>query len=376
MKRVLMEIGVPKEIKDQEFRIGMTPTMVQAFTSNGHIVKVQKDAGKRIGFDNEMFEKAGAKVVSTIEEVYDSEMVVKVKEPQPEEYPLLKEGQILFCYLHLAPDPEQLKALIKQKIVGIAYETVTQDGKGLPLLTPMSEIAGRLSIQAGAMALQMVHGGSGTLMGGVPGVPPAEVVIIGGGIVGTQAAHMAVGLGADVTILDRDLERLRYLDNIFRGRVKLIYSSPEIIGKLLKHTDLVVGAVLICGKHAPLLVTEEMIQSMKKGSVLVDVAIDQGGCFATSKPTTHSDPIFIKHDVVHYCVANIPGAVASTATKALVNATFPYAFAIANKGYKKALADDPHLLNGLNVYRSLVTNEAVAQDLNYDYTDPKKALGI
>lgn len=371
-----MEIGVPKEIKDQEFRIGMTPTMVQAFTSNGHIVKVQKDAGKRIGFDNEMFEKAGAKVVSTIEEVYDSEMVVKVKEPQPEEYPLLKEGQILFCYLHLAPDPEQLKALIKQKIVGIAYETVTQDGKGLPLLTPMSEIAGRLSIQAGAMALQMVHGGSGTLMGGVPGVPPAEVVIIGGGIVGTQAAHMAVGLGADVTILDRDLERLRYLDNIFRGRVKLIYSSPEIIGKLLKHTDLVVGAVLICGKHAPLLVTEEMIQSMKKGSVLVDVAIDQGGCFATSKPTTHSDPIFIKHDVVHYCVANIPGAVASTATKALVNATFPYAFAIANKGYKKALADDPHLLNGLNVYRSLVTNEAVAQDLNYDYTDPKKALGI
>ncbi|MCH9612871.1 MAG: Alanine dehydrogenase 2 [Chlamydiia bacterium] len=370
-----MLIGVPKEIKNHEYRIGCTPTMAMGLVENGHQVLIETKAGARIGFTDEMYRSAGAKIVNTPAEVYGADMIIKVKEPQPSEYELMKEGQILFCYLHLAPDPQQTEALLKQKVVGIAYETVTDDLGRLPLLAPMSEIAGRISVQAGAASLQMANGGRGVLLGGVPGVLPAEVVVIGGGVVGTQAAMMAMGLGADVTILDKNLARLRELDALYNGRLKTLFSSPQIIKKLLSHADLVIGAVLVAGARAPMLVDESTIKSMPSGSVLVDVSIDQGGCFATSKPTTHQDPTYIVHDVVHYCVANMPGACARTATQALTNATYPYVLKIAGEGYEAALRSDAHLMRGLNVYRGLVTNQLVANELGYEYHAPGAVVG-
>ncbi|MCH9812110.1 alanine dehydrogenase [bacterium] len=371
---VQQKIGIPKEIKDMEFRVGATPTMVMGFVAAGHEVLVEKDAGKKIGFPNEAYEKAGAKVVGTPKEVYAADLIIKVKEPQASEFPLMHEGQVLFCYLHLAPDPKQTEQLIKQKVVAIAYETVEDQMGRLPLLTPMSEIAGRISVQAGSYAMQMAHGGRGILLGGVPGVRPAEVVIIGGGVVGTNAAQIAMGMGADVTILDMDLERLRYLDMHYRGRLKTLYSSPQIVGKLIKHADLVVGAVLIPGKKAPNLVTREMLSEMQDGSVLVDVSIDQGGCFETSKPTTHSNPTYIVDGVVHYCVANMPGACARSATQALTNATYPYAKRIADEGYVAALKGDPLFLKGLNVHKGMITNAPVAKDLGYEFVEPGSVL--
>lgn len=370
-----MLIGVPKEIKDKEYRVGATPGMVRSFVEAGHTVKVQSSAGQRIGFFDEMYAEAGAEVVDSAEKVYDSEMVIKVKEPQASEYPLLKEGQILFCYLHLAPDPVQTENLLKSKCVGIAFETVTDaSGKSLPLLIPMSEIAGRISIQAGATALQMAYGGKGILMGGVPGVQPAKVVILGGGVAGTQAARVALGLGAQVTILDIDLPRLRQLDSMYGPALTTIYSSSASIEEHVTQADLVVGAVLIPGKKAPSLVSREMIKAMSPGSVVVDVAIDQGGCIETSKPTTHSDPTYIVDDVVHYCVANMPGACARSSTEALGHATQSYALKIANMGYNKALRNEPGLRAGLNVWFGEVTNENVALDLNYEYRGPETVL--
>lgn len=372
MKKI--KIGIPKEIKDMEFRVGATPTMVQGFVEAGHAVVVQKDAGTKIGFPDDLYERAGATIVSTAKAAWDADMVIKVKEPQDSEFPLMHENQILFCYLHLAPDANQTKQLLERKVIAIAYETVIDAQGRLPLLTPMSEIAGRMSIQAGAFALQMANGGRGVLLGGVPGVLPAEVIILGGGVVGTNAAQMALGLGADVTILDRDLKRLRELDAIYQGKLKTLYSTPQIIGKLLTHADLVIGAVLVPGKKAPCLVTEEMVHSMHPGSVLVDVSIDQGGCFATSKATTHSNPTYKVGEIVHYCVANMPGGCARTATQALTNATYPYAIRIANDGCEKTLKNDPLFRPGLNIYKGLVTNEHVASDLGYEYAPPELVL--
>ncbi len=363
-----MIIGIPKEVKNHEYRVGATPGLVSLLTQSGHTVVIQAHSGQRIGFTDEMYARAGAMIVESAEEVYaKADMIVKVKEPQKSEFPLLRQGQILFCYLHLAPDPEQLKHLIERKIVGIAFETVTDPQGRLPLLTPMSEVAGRIAIQAGATALQMANGGKGLLLGGVPGVPPAKVIILGGGVVGTQVARMAMGFGADVTILERRLSRLRELDDLYGPQLKTLYSTPVAVEEAVASADLVIGAVLIPGKKAPKLITEEMIKSMSPGSVFVDVAIDQGGCSETSRPTTHSDPMYSVHNVVHYCVANMPGACARTSTQALTNAIAPYVLELASKGYKKALKDDPGLLEGLNVCFGRVTNEHVAHDCGYDY---------
>ena len=369
-----MKIGIPKEIKDHEYRVGATPHNVEALISQGHEVLVQSKAGEKIGFSDEDYIQAGAQIVLTIEDVYEAEMIIKVKEPQRKEYPLLKEDQILFCYLHLAPDPEQTKALIEKRVIAIAYETIHDEKGRLPLLTPMSEIAGRISVQAGAHVLQMAEGGRGVLLGGVPGVAPGKVVVIGGGIVGTQAATMAMGLGAEVVIMDNNLDRLRELDFNFGSKIKTVYSNKENIIDEIQNADLVIGAVLIPGKTAPKLISRSMIKKMKKGSVIVDVAIDQGGCFETSKPTSHSDPTYVVDGVVHYCVTNMPGACARTATLALTNATMPYAFLLANKGYKKALLENPLLLDGLNVYQGQVTYKGIAHDLGYVYADPMELL--
>lgn len=363
-----MIIGVPKEIKNHEYRVGATPAVVNLFVKAGHHVLVQKSAGTKIGYTDEMYQDAGATLVASAEAVYEAEMILKVKEPQASEFPLLRKEQILFCYLHLAPDPEQLKHLIERKIVGIAYETVTDSSNRLPLLTPMSEVAGRLSIQAGATALQMANGGKGILLSGVPGVLPAKVVVIGGGVVGTQAARTAIGFGAEVTIIENRLSRLRELDDLYAPRLKTVYSTPSAIRTAILEADLVIGAVLIPGKKAPKLITEEMIKQMSRGSVFVDVSIDQGGCSETSRPTNFSDPMYIEHNVVHYCVANMPGGCARTSTQALTNATAPYALAIADKGYKKALKDDLGLRNGLNVCLGHVTNEHVADDCGYPFS--------
>lgn len=369
-----MIIGVPKEIKNHEYRVGATPSMVRLLVEAGHQILVQTHAGDKIGYNDGMFAAAGAKIVQSAEDVYTAEMIIKVKEPQALEFPLLKEGQILFCYLHLAPDPIQTKHLIDRKVVAIAYETVL-DGQGrLPLLVPMSEIAGRIAIQVGATSLQLNHGGRGVLLGGVPGVPPARVVVIGGGVVGTEAARMALGLGADVTILDRDLTRLRALDALFGPGLKTLYSSPLAIEESVARADLVIGAVLIPGKTAPRLITRQMIQKMAPGSVIVDVAIDQGGCTETSKPTTHGDPTYVVDGVLHYCVTNMPGACARTSTQALTNATSDYALMIANKGWKKALLDHAGLRHGLNVCYGHVTNESVAHDLGYSYIPAESLL--
>ena len=374
-----MLVGVPKEIKNHEYRVGLTPAAVKEFVSHGHSVLVETNAGEAIGFTNEMYVEAGAAIASTAEQVFaEAEMIVKVKEPQPNECKMLRKGQTLYTYLHLAPDPTQTKLLVESGATCIAYETVTDDRGGLPLLAPMSEVAGRMSVQAGAHYLEKAHGGSGTLLGGVPGVAPGKVLVIGGGVVGTNAAKMALGLGADVTILDRSLPRLRQIDDIFNGQVKTVYSTADAIEHYSSKADLVVGAVLIPGAAAPKLLTREQIKAMKPGSVLVDVAIDQGGCFETSKATTHQDPVYVVDDVVHYCVANMPGGVARTSTMALNNATLPFGLALANKGSAKAMLEDKHLLNGLNVHEGKVTYKAVVdalgEELGLTYTPAEVAL--
>lgn len=370
-----MIIGIPKEIKNHEYRVGATPAMVRTLVEAGHQVMIQSNAGSQIGFTDELFKEAGAKIVPTAVEVYDAEMVIKVKEPQAEEYGLLKEGQILFCYLHLAPDPIQTQNLVASKVIAVAYETVTDELGRLPLLIPMSEIAGRIAIQAGATMLQMNHGGKGLLLGGVPGVKPANVVVIGGGIVGTEAARMAMGLGASVTIIDKDLNRLRQLDALFGPHLHTLYSTSQSIEQAVRDADLVIGSILIPGKTAPKLITGQMIKQMMPGSVLVDVAIDQGGCSETSRPTTHAEPTYVVDGVTHYCVTNMPGACAKTSTMALTNATTNYALALANKGLKRALSENPGLRNGLNVYKGWITNPYVASDLGYEYISFEKALG-
>lgn len=370
-----MLIGVPKEIKNHEYRVGLVPSSVRELTRLGHQVLIETKAGAGIGFSDEEYVRAGAEIAPTAKAIFDrAEMVVKVKEPQPVECAMLREGQILFTYLHLAPDPEQTTALVKSKCIAIAYETVTDERGGLPLLAPMSEVAGRMSAQVGAWMLEKGQGGSGILLGGVPGVEPAKVVVIGGGVVGTNAARMAIGMGADVTIVDRSLNRLKQLDDQFNSRLKTMYSTYETIEKLVTGADLVVGAVLVVGAAAPKLVTRDMVSKMRKGSVLVDVAIDQGGCFETSRPTTHADPFYDIDGVQHYCVTNMPGAVARTSAMALNNATQPFVLALANKGYKKALLEDKHLMNGLNVCKGHVTYEAVARDLGFAYTEPTKLI--
>lgn len=370
-----MIIGIPKEIKTEEYRIGATPAMVRTLVENGHIVYVEAGAGSKIGYSDEMFIEAGAKIVSSAKKVYEAEMIIKVKEPQPSEYDLLKEGQILYCYLHLAPDRQQTDILIKKKVIAVAYETVTDSHKRLPLLQPMSEIAGRLSIQVGATALQMNNGGKGLLLGGVPGVLPAKVIVIGGGIAGTEAARMAFGLGAEVVVLDNNLERLSYLDTLFGQKLHTLYSTSQSIEDSIKDADLVIGAVLVHGKTAPKLVTKQMLKMMTPGSVMVDISIDQGGCFETSKPTTHKDPTYTVEGIVHYCVTNMPGACAKTSTQALTNATMGYALTIANKGIKRAMMEDEYLRKGLNVCLGKVTCEPVAADLGYEYVPPEQIIG-
>lgn len=371
-----MRIGVPKEIKNHEYRIGLTPAGVKELVMNGHEVMVENNGGAAIGFENDQYVAAGAVIIDTAEEIFaKAEMIIKVKEPQPNECRMLREGQVLFTYLHLAPDPQQTELLVASGATCIAYETVTDPRGGLPLLAPMSEVAGRMSIQAGAHHLEKAQGGLGALLGGVPGVAPAKVLIIGGGVVGTQAARMAVGMGADVTILDRSLPRLRQLDTEFNGRLRTVYSTVDALEQYALEAELVIGAVLIPGAAAPKLLTRDMISRMKKGAVVVDVAIDQGGCFETSRATTHHEPTYVVDDVVHYCVANMPGGVARTSTIALTNATLPFAVALANKGAKKALLDDAHLMNGLNVHAGKVTYQAVADVLGYSYVEPTTALG-
>jgi alanine dehydrogenase len=370
-----MRVGVPKEIKNHEYRVGLTPASVRELTLHGHDVYVQSTAGAGIGVPDERYEQVGATILPTAEEVFDTaEMIVKVKEPQAVERAMLREDHVLFTYLHLAPDAPQTEDLVKSGACCIAYETVTDRGGHLPLLAPMSEVAGRLSIQAGAWCLEKAHGGLGVLMGGVPGVEPAKVVIIGGGTVGFNAAQMAIGLGARVVVMDRDLDVMRFLDANFESRIETVYSNADSIEKQIRDADLVVGGVLIPGAAAPKLVSHAQLSLMKPGAVLVDVAIDQGGCFETSRPTTHAEPTYEVDGIVHYCVANMPGAVPRTSTFALNNATLPFTLQLANQGAKQAMLANPHLLEGLNVYRGKVTYADVARDLGYDYFPAKDAL--
>ncbi len=370
-----MQIGVPKEIKNHEYRVGLVPAVVRELCQRGHQVLIETGAGDGIGLFDEVYEAAGARIAPSAKAVFEgSEMIVKVKEPQAIERAMLTENHLLFTYLHLAPDPSQTRDLVKSGATCIAYETVTDDEGRLPLLAPMSEVAGRLSIQAGASCLEKANGGAGVLLGGVPGVEPAKVVIIGGGVVGLNAAQMAVGLGARVAVLDRSLDVLRRLDQQFDSRIQTVYSTADAIERHVVDADLVIGGVLIPGAAAPKLVTRQHLQQMRPGSVVADVAIDQGGCFESSKPTTHDEPTYVVDRVVHYCVANMPGAVARTSTFALNNATQPFVLALADKGADRALAEDEHLLNGLNVHRGLVTYREVADDLGYDYVPPREAL--
>ncbi|TRN26831.1 alanine dehydrogenase [Vibrio furnissii] len=372
-----MIIGVPKEIKNHEYRVGMIPASVRELASHGHQVFVETNAGAGIGFSDDDYIAVGASILPTAADVFaKADMIVKVKEPQAVERAMLREGQILFTYLHLAPDFPQTEELIKSKAVCIAYETVTDNMGRLPLLAPMSEVAGRMSIQAGALTLEKSHGGSGLLLGGVPGVAPAKVAIIGGGVVGANAARMAIGLRADVTILDRNIDTLRRLDEEFQGRANVVYSTEDAIEHYVLDADLVIGAVLIPGAAAPKLVTKAHIRRMKSGSAVVDVAIDQGGCFETSHATTHADPTYIVDDVVHYCVANMPGAVARTSTFALNNATLPYIVKLANKGYQAALTSDPGFMKGLNVIHGKVTCKEVAENFNLAYVAPAEAIAM
>ncbi|MFC1829175.1 alanine dehydrogenase [Thermodesulfobacteriota bacterium] len=370
-----MIVGILKEIKAEENRVSMTPAGVEVMIQNGHTLLVEKNAGVNSGFDDADYAKAGAEIVDMPGEIYDrSDMVMHVKEPLPSEYELIREGQIIFTYLHLAALEKLTNVLIQKRSINIAYETIQKADGSLPLLTPMSEVAGRMAIQQGAKYLEMAQGGHGILLGGVPGVDPGMVVIIGGGVVGTHAAKMACGLGAKVYLLDLSLDRLRYLSDIMPSNCFLLYSSPANIRDLITRADVVVGAVLIPGAKAPRLITRDMLKTMKKGSVLVDVSIDQGGCFETSKPTTHSDPIYIIDGVVHYCVANMPGAVAKTSTLALTNATLPYAVEIANKGWVKALTENPEIKLGANVIKGKVTYKGVADAFDMDYTPVDELL--
>ncbi len=369
-----MRVGTPKEIKNHEYRVGLVPAGVRELVKSGHEVFVETGAGAGIGFDDAAYVAAGARIASSAAELFAaSDLVVKVKEPQLHECRMLRPGQTIFTYLHLAPDPEQARALMDSGATAVAYETVTAPDGSLPLLTPMSEVAGRMSVQVGAASLQKAHGGSGVLLGGVPGVAPAKVVILGGGVSGTSAAEMAVGLRADVTVVDRSLKRLRALDVEFAGQLKTMASTTESIEHLVSEADLVIGAVLIAGAAAPKLVTREMIRRMKPGSVIVDISIDQGGCIETSRPTTHADPTFVVDGVVHYCVTNMPGAVPRTSTFALTNATLPFVKALADFGAEQALALDPYFAPGLNVYRGEITHEAVARALNLPYR-PRETL--
>jgi alanine dehydrogenase len=371
-----MLVGVPKEIKNHEYRVGLTPTSVNEAVRYGHKVMVQANAGAGIGNTDDDYRKAGATIVPTAAEIFAmTDMIVKVKEPQAVERKMLREGQILYTYLHLAPDPEQTKDLVMSGAICIAYETVTNARGGLPLLAPMSQVAGRMSVQSGAHSLEKAQGGRGVLLGGVPGVAPAKVVILGGGVVGTNAAAMALGLGADVTIIEKSTDRMEELVARFGTQLKTIYSTQGAVEEECASADLVIGGVLIPGAAAPKLVTKKMLADWKPGAVLVDVAIDQGGCAETSRATTHAEPTYVVDGVIHYCVANMPGGVARTSTYALNNATLPFGLAIMNKGWKKALTDDGHLRNGLNVAGGKVTYKAVANDLGYDYVPAEKVLG-
>jgi len=370
-----MKIGCPKEIKPQEFRVGVTPNAAQEAVNRGHSVIIETQAGIGAGFDDDAYRAAGAEIIGTAAEVFAAaDMIVKVKEPQAVERKMLREGQLLFTYLHLAPDPDQTNDLLASGCTAIAYETVTDTSGGLPLLAPMSEVAGRLAPQVGAWTLQKANGGRGVLMGGVPGVGPARVVVIGGGVVGTHAARIAAGMGAQVTVLDRSLTRMRYLDDVFGGQFKTSYASAGNTIELAREADMIIGAVLVPGAAAPKLISRAQLSELKPGAALVDVAIDQGGCFETSKATTHQDPIYNVDGIMHYCVANMPGAVARTSTIALGNATMPFMLALADKGWKKACADDPHLLAGLNVHAGQLTYEAVGVALGMDVVSPQSLI--
>ncbi|HWU27338.1 MAG TPA: alanine dehydrogenase [Rhizomicrobium sp.] len=372
-----MRIGVPKEIKNQEYRVGLTPPAARELTARGHSVFVETTAGDAIGLNDELYRRVGATILPNADEVFaNAEIIVKVKEPQAVEIKRLRKGQTLFTYLHLAPDPEQTKGLLESGAICIAYETVTDGHGGLPLLAPMSEVAGRMSIQAGAHSLEITQGGRGMLLGGVPGVPAAKVVILGGGVVGTNAARMAMGLEAHVTVLDISLQRLYELDLQFGAMLNTIYSTIDSIEEHVTSADLVIGCVLVPGAAAPKLISEAMVREMKKGSVLVDVAIDQGGCAETSRPTTHANPTFVVHDVVHYCVANMPGGVARTSTFALNNATLPFTRALADQGPDNALRSNPHLRAGLNIYDGVLTYRAVAEAQQRPFESAEKVLGI
>jgi alanine dehydrogenase len=372
-REVEMRVGVPKEIKTHEYRVGLTPSSVREYVAAGHNVTVETGAGAGIGASDDVYRKAGARIADTAREVFASnEMIVKVKEPQPSEWIQLREDQILFTYLHLAPDPEQAKGLMTSGCTAVAYETVTDAHGGLPLLAPMSEVAGRLAIEAASTSLKRHAGGRGLLIGGVPGVPAARIVVIGGGVVGTHAARMAAGLGAEVTILDRSIPRLRELDELFEGRVRTRFSTMDSVEEEVFAADVVIGAVLVPGASAPKLVSRDMLKSMRRGSVIVDVAIDQGGCFETSHATTHADPTYEVDGVIHYCVANMPGAVPLTSSQALNNATLPFGLALAKKGFA-AVLENPHLRAGLNVYRGRLTYKAVAESLGLPFSPIEKA---
>jgi len=370
-----MRVGVPKEIKIHEYRVGLVPAAVRELVESGHEVLVQTGAAAGIGFADADYQRVGAKIAASAEEVFaKADLIVKVKEPQPQECARLRAGQVLYTYLHLAADKAQAEALQKSGATCIAYETVTAPDGSLPLLTPMSEVAGRMSVQVGAYCLQKANGGRGILLGGVPGVAPAKVVVLGGGVAGTNAVEMAVGLRADVTVVDRSVKRLRELSSIFGPSLRTEYSTQEHVDALVIDADLVIGAVLIAGAAAPKLVTRDMVRRMKAGAVLVDISIDQGGCFETSRPTTHAEPTYVVDDVIHYCVTNMPGAVPRTSTFALNNATLPFARRLADHGWKAALKADPHLANGLNVHAGHITNEAVAHDLGLAYKPVAEVL--
>lgn len=370
-----MRIGVPKEMKDQEYRVGMTPGSVRELCTRGHTVLVETNAGKEIGFTDEAYRLSGAEIVTTSKALFASaEMIVKVKEPQPEECRQLRVGQLLVAYLHLAADPKQADLLLASNCIAIAYETVTDNQGGLPLLTPMSEVAGRLSIQAGAHCLEKPLGGRGVLLGGIPGVSPAKVVILGAGAAGTQALHVAIGMGANVFAFDNSLKRLSEIDELFQNKITTAYANASTIEESLHAADLVVGAVLVPGASTPKLINREMLRKMRAGAVIVDISIDQGGCFETSRPTTHTQPTYIEENIVHYCVTNMPGAVPLTSTVALNNATLPFIIALADLGLRKALLD-PHLLQGLNICRGKITHQAVAVALHKPFVSPITALG-
>jgi alanine dehydrogenase len=373
-KKIIMRIGVPKEIKDHEFRVGLTPDGAHELSSAGHEVLVETMAGAAIGFADDHYVKAGARIVAGPAGVYGCELVVKVKEPQPAELPLIREGLALFCYLHLAAEPGLASQLMRSRATCIAYETVFDEHGHLPLLMPMSQVAGRLSVQMGAWALIMANGGSGVLLPGVPGVAPGKVTILGGGVVGTNAAQIALGMGADVTLLERNPASMRRLEEIFGARLKTAYSVSSAVESSVRDADLVIGAVLVPGKHAPKLISRELVKSMRPGSVIVDISIDQGGCAETSRPTTHSDPIYIEEGVVHYCVANLPAATSRTSTLALTHATLPYVLELANKGVKRALLENEGLKNGLNVCAGHITLASLAEDLGLPVRPPEEAL--